>query len=358
MRGGALFILLTLVCALVYTSWRFWQILPLSAAGKGLAVLLYLLGFASLFLHFGLGDRQPLALAAATYELGTSWTVFFLYALLLFVALDLGRILRLVPPSFLKESLSGTVTVLGVLALLLLCGNLHYRHKYREEIVLNCVQPLPKPLTIVLASDLHVGYHNRRAELSRWVDLINAERPDLVLFAGDVLDGAVRPARAWHYEEEFRRIQAPVYACIGNHEYIGGLDAALSFYADAGIRLLRDSSVLEQGIRIIGRDDRSNPRRLPLQDLAPRDSVPALLLDHQPYHLEEAESCGIAFQFSGHTHHGQIWPGNWVTDAMYEKAFGRHRRGDTHYYISSGLGIWGGKFRIGTRSEYVVLKLS
>ena len=211
---------------------------------------------------------------------------------------------------------------------------------------------------MVLASDLHVGYHNRRGELARWVDMINAEHPDLVLFAGDILDGSVRPAREWHCDEEFRRIEAPVYSCLGNHEYISRLNPAVSFYEDAGIRLLRDASVEAAGVRIIGRDDLSNPGRTALSELASsQDSLFTILLDHQPYHLEEAEHCGIDFQFSGHTHHGQIWPGNWVTDMLFEKAFGAYSKGDTRYYISSGLGIWGGKFRIGTRSEYVVLRI-
>ena len=82
-----------------------------------------------------------------------------------------------------------------------------------------------------------------------------------------------------------------------------------------------------------------------------------ILLDHQPYHLEEAEQNGIDFQFSGHTHHGQVWPVSWVTDALYEKAYGSLQKGNTRYYISSGMGIWGGKFRIGTQSEYVVLTI-
>ena len=94
-----------------------------------------------------------------------------------------------------------------------------------------------------------------------------------------------------------------------------------------------------------------------LWELFQADDRFTIVLDHQPYHLEEAEEAGADFQFSGHTHHGQIWPGNWLTDAMYEKAFGAYQRGDTRYYISSGMGIWGGKFRIGTRSEYIVLKL-
>jgi predicted MPP superfamily phosphohydrolase len=131
----------------------------------------------------------------------------------------------------------------------------------------------------------------------------------------------------------------------------------MALMKEAGIRVLADSAAVASGIRVIGRDDRSNHSRKALQDIAPEDSLFTIVLDHQPYHLEEAEQYGADFQFSGHTHHGQIWPGNWLTDAMYEKAFGEHRRGDTRYYISSGLGIWGGKFRIGTRSEYVVLRI-
>ena len=80
-------------------------------------------------------------------------------------------------------------------------------------------------------------------------------------------------------------------------------------------------------------------------------------LDHQPYHLEEAEQCGVKFEFAGHTHHGQVWPLNWVTDAVYEDAFGPLTKGKTEYYVSSGLGIWGGKFRIGTQSEYLVVTI-
>ena len=83
-----------------------------------------------------------------------------------------------------------------------------------------------------------------------------------------------------------------------------------------------------------------------------------ILLDHQPYHLEQAERQKIDFQFSGHTHHGQVWPISWITESIYECAFGSHQRGQTHYYVSSGIGIWGGKFRIGTRSEYVVVTIN
>jgi hypothetical protein len=213
---------------------------------------------------------------------------------------------------------------------------------------------------IVAMSDLHIGYHNNRQELHRWVDMVNTEAPDVILIAGDIIDGSLRPLLEQRMDEEFRRLKAPVYACIGNHEYYGGEPRARQFYEQAGIRLLQDSCVSIGDLCIIGRDDRSNPHRDSLGILmkkADRKKY-CILLDHQPYHLEQAEQQQVDFQFSGHTHHGQVWPISWITEHLYECAYGRHQRGSTHYYVSSGLGIWGGKYRIGTRSEYVVVTIA
>lgn len=340
-----------------FTPWCIWRILPFPAWGKWLAVLLYVIFFAAVFIHFKFEDRMPQWLATATYEAGTSWMIFFVYAMILFAVLYLGRLAHIVPESFLHNSLAGTCTVGAIIAAILVYGNIHYHHKYRQPIEITTQKTLKEPLTVVLASDLHVGYHNRRAELARWINIINSERPDLVLFAGDIIDGSMRPVREGQYYEEFRRLDAPVYACLGNHEYISGRSGSEAFYSDAGITLLRDSAALEHGIRIVGRDDRSNESRAELAALAPRDSIFTILLDHQPVDLEQAEQAGIDFQFSGHTHHGQIWPGNWITNLIFDVAYGPAKRGETQYYVTSGLGLWGGKFRIGTRSEYVVLKI-
>ena len=350
-------VLVLLLGTIAYTAYRFWQILPLNTFWKAAFTTMYVLCFLVIFPHFMLGDKMPMSLATATYEIGTGWMIFFIYALLLFLALDLGRLVHLVPKGFLKDSWAGTGTVLGILVVLLTYGYFHYKHKYREAIEIRTEKALERPLTIVLASDLHAGYHNRAGELERWVRLINAEKADLVLFAGDIVDGALRPVLEGNYAPIFRQIEAPVYACLGNHEYIGGEAGAREFLSAADIHLLQDQAVDVAGIRVIGRDDRSNPARLSIRALQPSDSLFTIVLDHQPYHLEEARDAGVDFQFSGHTHHGQVWPGNWITDAMFEKAFGRHTKGSTQYYISSGLGIWGGKFRIGTRSEYIVLSL-
>ena len=354
------------VLGLSYALWHVWQILPFSACWRWIAVAVGVALFLSMFLVFsGSMEKMPLGMAAAVYETGTSVIFVLLYLVMLFLLLDLGRIVHIVPKAWLHGNGYTAVGVVVVMTAIFVYGNVHYNNKVRETISIRTgknIQGGKKETKIVLLSDLHLGYHNRRAEFARWVDMINAERPDLVLIAGDVVDISVRPLQEERVAEEFRRLKAPVYACLGNHEYYSGSSAAQRFYDDAGIHLLRDSVALIGGICVIGRDDRTNLRRKPLAKIMAQAAINTatdftLLLDHQPYRLEEAERCGVDFQFSGHTHHGQVWPASWVTDAMYEDAFGPLTKGGTQYYVSSGMGIWGGKFRIGTRSEYVVLTI-
>lgn len=352
--------LLLPILALVYVGWHIWTLVPLPAAFR--TVLLILLGGSFLLLFCNLGraiDGMPLGLARLVYDVGNSSIFVLLYLTIMFLLLDLGRLVRLVPRELLHHSFYTTAAIVVTLAAVFLYGNIHYHHKKRVPLTLQSTKPLARPLKLVMMSDLHLGYHNPRKELARWVDMINSEHPDMVLIAGDIIDMSMRPLLDENMAEEMRRIEAPVYACLGNHEYYTGEPKAQQFYRDAGIHLLRDSSIVVDDICLLGRDDRSNHRRKPLSLIAQQadHSKYTILLDHQPYHLEQTEKEGIDFQLSGHTHEGQVWPISWITHAIYECAFGEYQRGQTRYYISSGMGIWGGKFRIGTRSEYVVATL-
>ena len=353
-----LFLLLPLL-ALAYVGWHVWLLLPLSWGWKSLVVLLMVGAFAMLFASiFRATDRLPMPLATAVYEVGTSSIIVLLYLFMLFVVLDIARLVHLLPAAWLRENWWTVGCIVLLLFGLFLYGNIRYRHKHRQEVTVRSTK-VTKPVKLVLMSDLHLGYHNRRKEFARWVDIINKEQPDMVLIAGDIIDGSMRPLREERMHEEFLRIDAPIFACLGNHEYFSGEPEAQRFYSDADICLLRDTLTMLGDLCIMGRDDRMNRRRRPLRDIvASADKTKYLiLLDHQPYHLEQAEREGVDFQFSGHTHHGQVWPISWITDKMYECAFGSYQRGATSYYVSSGMGIWGGKFRIGTRSEYLVLTI-
>lgn len=343
-----------------YAAWHIWQVLPLAWGWKLGVLLLGLLAFAAMFLNFSpLREQLPLDVATVFYEVGNSFLIILLYLVMFFLVLDLGRLVHLVPRSWLVHNTVTSVAIVSVMFAVFVYGNIHYHHKIRQPLSLTTDKQVTKPLRIVMMSDLHLGYHNRRADFSRWVDQINSEHPDIILIAGDIIDISIRPLLIEDMAAEFRRLKAPVYACLGNHEYYSGEPRARQFYSDAGIHLLRDTSVVVGDVCIIGRDDRTNPHRRSIAQLAATadHTKYTILLDHQPYHLEQTERAGIDFQFSGHTHHGQVWPISWITDRIYECAFGSHQRGKTHYYVSSGIGIWGGKFRIGTRSEYVVASL-
>lgn len=390
------FLLLLLGCA--YVGWHVWRILPLATVWKWVVVLLMTACFALFILNFVIGlDRVPLTLARVMYNVGNSTLFILLYLFMLFLALDVvALVLHFARPSlgdemrmsFLRDSLPGTLCVLGFMVVLFTYANLHYLHKVRVPMEIDTRGKVTRPLKLVLMSDLHLGYHNSRAEFAKWVDKVNAEQPDLVLIAGDIIDISVRPLLKENVAEEFKRIKAPIYACLGNHEYYSGEPRAQKFYRDAGIHLLRDSVVTlpDYGnLTIIGRDDRTNAGRKSIERLirtpnpsqreggldtlsaaeANQTPLPSrgiargycLMLDHQPYHLDRTEAAGIDFQFSGHTHYGQVWPISWIEDAIYECAYGSLSKGNTQFYVTSGIGIWGAKFRIGTQSEYVVLTL-
>ena len=357
MRAGFIIVVLAFFASLGYVVWHLWRITPGGWPVRLVAVGLFLLWMALAFASMGLSEKVSVRTACILADVGQPWLIAFFYLLIIFILADILTLCRVLPKAFLSGSMAGLLGVTGIVAFILVSGGIHYRHKHREELTVHTDKPLEKPLTVVLASDLHVGYGNRRAELSRWIDLINAEHPDLVLFGGDIVDLHLRPIRDGNYADEFRCLEAPAFAVLGNHERFEDVKGSERFYADAGITLLKDSVARFNDLVVIGRDDRGNRGRKALSELTVPQQGFTILLDHQPSGLEEAERAGIDFQFSGHTHHGQVWPLSWVTDAMFEKAHGYHSRGGTQYYVSSGLGIWGPKIRIGTRSEYLVLHI-
>ena len=366
------------IAGLWYTLWHIWQILPLSHSWRWLAVGICIVLFLTMFLSFsGFIEKMPLRLATMTYEVGNSVIFILLYLVMLFLLLDIARWTHLIPKEWLFNNGYSSIGILALQVIIFGYGYIHYLDKVRVPLEIKTTKSISlstdasktsfgkKAVKVVLLSDLHLGYHNRRQEFKRWVDKMNSEHPDLILIGGDIIDISVRPLLEENIAEEFHRLNAPVLACLGNHEYYSGEPKAQQFYQEAGITLLRDSVATIGNLRIIGRDDRTNAHRKSLKEiLASVESGEktmeqpfTILLDHQPYHLEEAQQNGIDFQFSGHTHHGQVWPISWITDALYENAFGSLQKGKTHYYVSSGMGIWGGKFRIGTQSEYVVLTI-
>ena len=156
-----------------------------------------------------------------------------------------------------------------------------------------------------------------------------------------------------------------LYAITGNHEFIGGENRTIPYIESKGIRVLKDEMVtLEGGIQLIGRIDRDSYRfyrkeRLPLGELMKLADTtkPVILLDHQPFHLDETAKYGIDLQLSGHTHNGQMWPLNYVTRMIYELSYGYLKKRNTNFIVSSGYGLWGPRVRLGSRSEVLLINI-
>ncbi|NDW17316.1 metallophosphoesterase [Dysgonomonas sp. 216] len=363
-----IFILVIFLLANFYVFQRIWVLIPPSKIGYGILIAFAILVNISLFIFFIFGNQLSMGIASFFYTVGTSWIFIFLYLFILTLIKDLIRLTRLVPSDlfthYTRENWVGLCFAIVFVFLLMFCGYLKYRWKVKVELPVSVEKVMEKrdSLRIVAISDLHLGYSIGVPELQEWIEFINAEEPDIVLIAGDIIDNSIRPLKEQNMAQYFKHIKAPlgVYACVGNHEYISGYKESAEFMNAAGIRLLQDEvALVDSSFYVIGRDDRMNPDRKPISELVAGidRSKPIILLDHQPYHLEEAEANKIDLQISGHTHKGQVWPISLITNMLYEKSHGYLKKGDTNIYVSSGIGIWGGKFRIGTQSEYVVINM-
>lgn len=331
--------------------WLRWTLVGVEAACVAMAVL-------SLTRYL---DRLPYGLSVAVYNIGNKGLIMLLYLFMTFLLADLLRLVQVLPTAWLRDSWWTCGVLFAVMAALFVYASLNYEHKRRVELTVDTHGKVDHPVKVLAVSDLHLGYHNRRADLDRWVAMLNLEGGDMLLMAGDLVDRSLRPLLHEDMAEGLRRLQMPVYACLGNHEYYADYytpGEAERFYRDANITLLRDSVATVDNIAVIGRDDRTNRHRKDIDTLSQSyTGLFTVLLDHQPYYLEEAECAGIGLQVSGHTHRGQVWPLSWITDALYECSWGMLQKGETTVCVTSGLGIWGAKYRIGTQSEYLVINL-
>ena len=322
-----------------------------------LSVIYWLVAFSLVIAMLTRHIDMPVILSKSMFHIGSVWLVFTLYMIFALLIADVTKI-------FVPSLNHGFYYALGATCCLLLYGYYNYRHPQVNKIDVSLDKPIEgNGINIVAVSDVHLGYGTGKAMLKEYVDMINAQHPDLILIGGDLIDNSLTPLYKENMAEELAQLKAPlgIYMVPGNHEYISGIDESVRFLKDTSIQLLRDSVVtLPNGVQIIGRDDRSNRSRHSLPTLLKQAdrSKPIILLDHQPYNLAKTDSLGIDLQFSGHTHHGQIWPISWVTDRIYEQSHGYRKWSQSHIYVSSGLSLWGPPFRIGTNSDMAVFRLN
>ncbi|MFF6886544.1 metallophosphoesterase [Streptomyces sp. NPDC012421] len=217
---------------------------------------------------------------------------------------------------------------------------------------------------IAVVSDIHLGPILGRAHSQRIVDAINATQPDLIAVVGDLVDGTVENLGS--AAEPLARLRARhgSFFVTGNHEYFSGADAWVDHVRDLGMRPLRNERLeIPAGFDLAGVDDVAGESEGQGPDfgraLGDRDrSRAAVLLAHQPIVIDDAVAHGVDLQLSGHTHGGQLWPGNFLAELANPTVAGLERYGDTQLYVSRGAGAWGPPVRVGAPSDITIVQLA
>jgi len=219
---------------------------------------------------------------------------------------------------------------------------------------------------LAFLSDLHIAPNNMSvAKLRDIFDRLNTLKPDFVILGGDVIE--MRPDYFMERViiELFQNFntQNTVIGVVGNHEYYGGVIADnIKAMESGGIIILKDDVrvIPDKNITFIGRDDKINMHRLPLNILmqqAPASSY-RVVIDHDPSSIMDSITQSADLHLSGHTHNGQLFPFNLLVKYMFLNGYGYRKINHTDTIVSSGIGTWGPTIRIGTHNEIVLIDVN
>lgn len=221
-----------------------------------------------------------------------------------------------------------------------------------------------KRMRLVFFSDLHIGEAMTPDYIARAVKLIQDQQPDLILCGGDFIDHRAVYAYDPRVMASLRSLHAPmgVYYVLGNHEYRDDLEANIRWVSEVGGTLLRDSIAFPGNgpLTLIGRDDWVNGNRKPFEVIANEADPlrgPVVLIEHTPASIDSIGDSPVDLILCGHTHGGQIWPGQLMVWWRYGMVSGTRPVGEREVCISSGIGSAGATYRVGTRSEIRVYDL-
>jgi predicted MPP superfamily phosphohydrolase len=324
------------------------------------------------FTGFLFHDYLPDSVFIPLMWICNTWYIASLYITIALLILDLLHLINKQwawYPMFVNLYWDKTKTILFfVIAASIVClmifGYRNVRYPTVQHVYLTIPKTVPgrDSLNILMTSDWHIGEMIRKEQVRHIVQLCNEQHPDIIFIVGDIIDYETRFAEKEHIEEDLQQLHAPlgVFMVLGNHEYRANRFAKRKWIEKTGVTLLVDSVVCspDSTFYLVGRDDYINHRnRASLKTLMQQvDTLkPVIVLDHQPNRLNEIAMNQADLGLHGHTHNGQVWPYSLALHLIYECPYGYHRKGDTQFFISSGVGCAGSPYRIGTHSEIVAL---
>jgi len=309
--------------------------------------------------------------------IGSTYLGVFFYSILIFLVVDILRFilkkinLKISIKDTLKKIYFNGISVFIIVFILIGFGAWNAQNKVVTNYEVNIDKDAGEitSLNVVMISDVHMGIAIKENAINKMVNSINELNPDIVLFCGDIFDESTSTKLKKYSAEIFKNIKSKygVYDITGNHEYnAGDLSETISYFKDANIKFLQDEPIkVADSFYVVGRNDPANKRVTgedvkPLSDIM-KDvdkSLPIIVLNHRPENLVEAEVEGVDLQLSGHTHNGQMFPGNLLISYLNEKGYGYLKKDNFNLIVSSGYGTWGPPIRIGSKSEIVNIRVN
>lgn len=216
------------------------------------------------------------------------------------------------------------------------------------------------PLRLGVASDLHLGKIFGGKQLDKLAQIMRAEKVDIILLPGDIMDDNVDAYLDEQMASHLAKLQAPlgVYATLGNHDFFGDQKRIEQEIRAVGIVPLMDQTIqIGDRITLVGRNDDLVKNRPSLKQLlqGANLNLPVIVMDHRPTDVEINSQEPMDIQVSGHTHNGQIFPANLIVQYFYRIAYGHENINGRDIFVTSGYGLWGIPFRLGTQSEIFVI---
>ena len=218
------------------------------------------------------------------------------------------------------------------------------------------------PIVIAMVTDTHLGDGVSAARLQKMFDKIDARKPDLIVFTGDIFERSGRETQKFIDIIKAQNPRCGKYGVSGNHEFYSGLERNLQLWRSGGITPLLDESADICGINIVGINDIKAARvsRQEFERVINESDTSkfTLLLSHTPLYYEEAAQGGVDLMLSGHTHNGQIWPFNKLVRLQFRHVYGMYEYGGLMHYVSSGAFYWGPPMRFLTQNEVPVFTIN
>lgn len=325
------------------------------------------------------------AVAIVIRRISTYWIGIMLYSLLYVVLFDLLRLIA--KHTKLKNTLlfsRGSVISIGSVVVACavatcLYGIFNARNiKVNEySVTVNKSCGSDKHLKAVLVADLHMGYAIGVDHITNMVEKINQQDADIVIIAGDIFDNSydgMDDPEGIKAQLKSIKSKYGVYAVYGNHDIDekilmgftfdwGGKqlhsEKMTNFMKECNIKLINDESVLiNDEFYLVGRRDTDKPgtedgTRAEISELT-KDldkTKPIFVLSHEPDELQKTADAGADIDFSGHTHDGQLFPGNLTIGLFWENPCGMIKKDNMYSIVTSGVGVYGTFMRVGTDAE-------